>query len=490
MSVVPPPDGGMTHTAVMPRRARTSAPAPPPTDSFRNVGFARYKLLHRVGEGAMAAVFVAYDPELDRRVALKLVRTDGKGDSVGWSRVQREARALARISHPNVVTIHEVGRADDQVFVAMEFVDGLTLDEWQRVRPRALPEILALYVQAGRGLIAAHGVGVIHRDFKPANVLVGEDGRARVADFGLARFLDSAEPGPGDTSPGVPRSLLATETGLVVGTPAYMSPEQHAGHAVDERSDQFSFCAALYEAVCGVRPFAGDNVDEIGVRVAAGWISPPLEGVFVPPALQAALLRGLSLRPDDRWPSLRALLDHIERIDLSRDGAAAQRQRRIFAALFVALVALAVGAINLQVLLDPAAVTPGHLLGIACAVLVAELVGVWFVRATLLRRRLHATMIAALLWLTVATAGGLALGTAAGWDVPASMLALLFASALVGGVLAAQVLRALWPIPGVYLVAIAWALLDPDNALSAQLLAALCVAGLIAVTWARAARSA
>src|SRR5690606_7185636 len=218
------------------------------------------------------------DEDLDRKVAIKLLRGELSRDEHGRTRMLREAQALARLSHPNVVQVHEVGQWTDHDYVAMEYVDGRTLDRWLAAGPRSWREILDVMVQAGRGLEAAHAAGLVHRDFKPANLLVGRDGRARVLDFGLARaaserdskssskpiadIVETAEHSvfelsrssddlEGATAASSAFDKLLTVTGAVLGTPAYMAPEQHLGQPADALSDQFSFCVVLYEALYG-----------------------------------------------------------------------------------------------------------------------------------------------------------------------------------------------------------------------------------------------
>ena len=211
--------------------------AGPPGDTGglpAGVRLGRYVVLERLGAGAMGVVYSAYDPELDRRVAVKLVRAEAeRGESSAGARGRRltEAQTVARLNHPSVITVYDVGTVGDRVFIAMELVDGGTLAAWRAERPRSRGEILELFLRAGEGLAAAHDAGVVHRDFKPDNVLGGKDGRLRVTDFGLAR---AAKPGAN-----------AVPTVEIVGTPAYMSPEQFRGEPADARADQFAFCVAL-----------------------------------------------------------------------------------------------------------------------------------------------------------------------------------------------------------------------------------------------------
>ncbi|MCA9648828.1 MAG: serine/threonine protein kinase [Myxococcales bacterium] len=263
----------------------------------------RYMVLSRVGAGGMGVVYAAYDPELDRKVAIKLLRgVPGKGSFDGqrerrW--LKQEAQALAKLAHPNVTAIHDVGEHEGRVFMAMEFIDGLTLGQWLEQRRPSASEILEVFVKAGEGLAAAHEQELVHRDFKPDNVMVGRDGRVRVMDFGLAREAtnDAADP-----------SVRA-------GTPAYMAPEQFLGTGVDARTDQFSFCVALWEALVGRRPYEGETIASLmdavveGRRLDAGstaWAK-------VPPWVRQALERGLEPEPERRWPSMTPLLHELQR---------------------------------------------------------------------------------------------------------------------------------------------------------------------------------
>jgi tetratricopeptide (TPR) repeat protein len=296
----------------------------------------RYAILEIVGSGGMGVVFSAYDPELDRKVALKLVRPDG-GDTrsdLRQGRLLREAQAMARVTHPNVLPVHDAGTCDAGVFLAMEFVDGETLDQ-RLARHRdgsarlTTSEIIKLFAQAGRGIQAAHEAGLVHRDFKPDNVMLGQDGRARVMDFGLARApTGAATDDLADESvsldalsrrSGITEDL--TRTGAIMGTPAYMSPEQHLGRSADAASDQFSFCVALWEALFSERPFAGKTIGQLANSVIGGERR-PAPSSDVPGRVVSAIERGLARRPEDRWPDMAPLLEA-----LSTDHAARIRQR-------------------------------------------------------------------------------------------------------------------------------------------------------------------
>jgi tRNA A-37 threonylcarbamoyl transferase component Bud32/tetratricopeptide (TPR) repeat protein len=316
--------GGATATvaniagvSVKPRAGVEPRPAPPevapPLERGASIG--RYTILGLVGKGGMGEVYAAYDPELDRKIALKLMRarsTDGRSRA----RLLREAKAIAKLSHANVVVVHDVGTFDERVFIAMEFVDGQTLKEWLAETPRTRAEILEVFGRAARGLTAAHAAGLVHRDFKPHNVMVGHDGGVRVMDFGVAREVDDAAADhDDDLVPLLPDSegdLTFTRTGELVGTPLYMAPEQFQATRTDARTDQFAFCVALYQALYRVHPFAGDSIDVLVHRVLKGEVQPPPAKHDVPAWLRRVLVRGLAVAPAARWPSMADLLTALE----------------------------------------------------------------------------------------------------------------------------------------------------------------------------------
>ncbi|MCB9751523.1 MAG: tetratricopeptide repeat protein [Myxococcales bacterium] len=381
----------------------------------------RYVTIDELGVGGMGVVWAAYDPELDRKVALKLLHASVASGIDGPARLLREARALARLSHPNVVAVHDVGTIGDRVWLAMEYVDGVTLDAWlKRARPGWVAILRAL-TAAGRGLAAAHAEGLIHRDVKPENIMIDGDGRVRVMDLGLVRAvansaagdddpslvdplaraagannhdperagapapiattivaattstvapapatasatageraaLSSSTRAPSTSGPSArlrerlsfesPRSLAArsssdvsmsvrlTTVGSLVGTPAYMAPEQIRGLPGDKRTDVFGFCVTLWEALYGARPFTGRTLVELGAAISAGAITPPASRRGVPRWVQRIVTRGLAAAPEERWPSMAALLDALTR------GRARARRRRALAGL--GLVGLAV----------------------------------------------------------------------------------------------------------------------------------------------------
>ncbi|MCB9706407.1 MAG: serine/threonine protein kinase [Myxococcales bacterium] len=309
----------------------------------------RFVVLRRLGAGGMGVVYLAYDAELDRKIAVKILRA--RGDDRGAARLLREARALARVDHPNVIAVHEVGEHEGAVFIAMELVQGDTLRRWQETAPRPWREIVEVYIEAGRGLAAAHAAGVVHRDFKPDNVLVSEAvgggrHRVRVGDFGLALASDGDGDGDGDPtlsskdmSEGTSSSSAAsgsslTRSGALLGTPAYMSPEQLRGRRVDARSDLFAFGLALHEAIFGARAFAGDDADALVAAVLAGRRRPLPAGARAPRWLRRVIDRALEVEPERRYPSMTALLGDLEA------GLRRSRRRRLAAGA----AALAIGA--------------------------------------------------------------------------------------------------------------------------------------------------
>jgi serine/threonine protein kinase len=222
----------------------------PPAELAPGTRAGRFIIEGRLGEGGMGVVYAARDPHLGRKVAVKVLRG---ADRAGNARLLREAQAMARLAHPNVVVVFDSGVLDDRLFVAMELVDGERLDRWLTAHRPGWRAAIDLFIQAGRGLAAAHAAGIVHRDFKPANVLVGGDGRARVLDFGLARDESApAEPPPAGEPPAEAPGVTAT--GAVLGTPAYMAPEQRRGERASARADQYSFCVGLYESLYGVHP--------------------------------------------------------------------------------------------------------------------------------------------------------------------------------------------------------------------------------------------
>jgi hypothetical protein len=311
-------------------------PLPPkPMHAPRPVGAARparkgkqidrYVVLDVLGAGSMGIVYAAFDPQLDRKIALKMLAGDSGDDAEvaeKRARMMREAQAMARLSHPNVVHVHDVGTFQDQIFVAMELIQGQSLTKWLESEKRTWRDILRVFIRAGHGLAAAHAAGLVHRDFKPDNVVVGNDGVARVMDFGLVS-APAAGPSAWNTPapiPAVRASASAaadlgtpiTRTGVLLGTPAYMAPEQWTGIRIDHRADQFSFCVSLYEALYGQRPFEGRTLSELTTRVSQGKIRDVPPGSPVPFYIRRAVTRGLAADPKLRHPSMPELLKALE----------------------------------------------------------------------------------------------------------------------------------------------------------------------------------
>ncbi len=331
-----------------------AAPAAGPGEALaRGAVVGRYVILDQLGVGGMGIVYAAFDPDLDRKVALKLLLPASKGPSAGAreARLLREAQALARLSHPNVVAVFDVGTHEHRVWVAMEFVSGRTLGEWAKERPRSFAEKLAVLVDVGRGVAAAHAAGLVHRDLKPENVMIGGDGRVRVMDFGLAhgrgvggeaRTDEEAEVTPtGEPAPpaelafdrtvsggaaGVSRSGLSrpvgerpalevrmTAMGSIQGTPAYMAPEQWNGVEADAAADQFGWSVIAWELCFGARPFVGETVTALATAVLEGRRQAPPAGRRVPRWFRRLIERGLSVEPARRWPAMIEVLAAIER---------------------------------------------------------------------------------------------------------------------------------------------------------------------------------
>jgi hypothetical protein len=266
----------------------------------------RYQVARLLGAGGMGAVYAARDTQLERQVALKVIhpaRLEGLPEAEARGRVLREAQAMARLSHPNVVAVFDIGEQAERVWMAMELSDGVTLDRWLAAGGHSPREVLRVFAEAGAGLAAAHRAGIVHRDFKPQNVLVDQAGRVRVTDFGLAR---EGWEGTGVVAAGELAGLSElTRTGVLVGTPSYMAPEQFLGRA-DVRSDQFAFCVALYEALAGRRPFGGETLVALRQAIERGQLGDRPRGV--PRRVWPVLVRGLSSDPAARFESLEAVL--------------------------------------------------------------------------------------------------------------------------------------------------------------------------------------
>lgn len=304
----------------------------------------RYLIVDQLGAGGLGIVYAAYDPKLDRRVALKLLHPERAPLPDTFPRMEREAQAMARLTHPNVVAVHDTGTHAGGVFIAMECIDGQPLHQWAaQVRPnwRSIRDVLC---QAGRGLAAAHAVELVHRDFKPSNVLVTSSGEAKVLDFGLARPVSETTTVPLPTGPRPDHDAGSlTKTGTVMGTPAFMSPEQFAGQA-DARSDQWSFCVSAWQCLYGQRPFSIRDPRELFARIRKD--DPPQPpNTTLPSWLVRALQRGLKPEAQRRFESMDALLWAMERDRRSR-----RRQRT---ALVAAVLGSALAGAGATTALEP-----------------------------------------------------------------------------------------------------------------------------------------
>ncbi|MBP8810000.1 MAG: serine/threonine protein kinase [Kofleriaceae bacterium] len=395
MSADDPASRDLTSLVAAPTIA--ASPSASRAEPARGATIGRYLVLDRLGRGGMGLVVSAYDPELDRRVAIKLLAHLPSRDSdasEGQLRLVREAKAMARLSHPNVVPVYDAGTHDGDVFVAMELCPGGTLGQWLRAEAPPWPARIAAFVAAGRGLAAAHAAGMIHRDFKPDNVLGATDGSFKVSDFGLVA-LGNQRAGGGSAE--IPRDLAAaralTETGAVVGTPRYMAPEQWHDGAIDARTDQFSFCASLYEALWPDRVAATAT---FAALAAADEVAGPTDDDPVPAAVRRAIVRGLALAPADRHASMDDLLAALTPATPRRGRALAFGAIGIAAATAAVVTAAVVGGGR------------GAARGPRCELPAADLDGAWTTDA---RDRLRASL----------TASGAGFAAAAADDAVASL---------------------------------------------------------------------
>ena len=333
--------------ADMAARSRPSG-APPQIIGGLPVGSSveRYQILDVIGRGGMGEVYAAYHPDLERRIALKIVHEAGARGEGRRARLLREARAIARLSHPNVVTVYDAGTFGDRVYVAMELVDGMTAEDWLAASPRTWREIVDVFISAGRGLAAAHAAGIVHRDFKPQNIMIGRDGSVRVMDFGLARLVgeDRGRITPASAAEELRRAALpstVTKTGARLGTPAYMAPEQFRGERADARADQFSFCVSLHEALHGVRPRLPHLDERVGAPASTSEAPTTSRHAGGPAWLRAVVRRGLSPEAHRRFSSMDDLLRALER------GRTRVRRRTIMATTAIAGAAMFVAVWNL-----------------------------------------------------------------------------------------------------------------------------------------------
>jgi eukaryotic-like serine/threonine-protein kinase len=339
----PPRDATVTSSEIVDSASDGVAPTAPaasggPSSRLeQGTRVGRFLVVEMLGVGGMGVVYAAYDPVLDRKIALKLLHPSARSADEMVLRLRREAQAAARLTHRNVVTVYDVGVADvgdrgPDVFVAMELIDGGTLETWGK--DRRWDETLRMYLAAGRGLAAAHAAGVVHRDFKPSNVLVAGDGEPRVSDFGIASTADVATMPVEEIAKAAISVGQLTRTGAVMGTPAYMAPEQRSGARVDARADQYAFCVALFKAIYGHHPY-GENLREMADRAEKHDVIEPKDRHGAPAGLLPVLRKGLAPDPDQRHADMDVLLRALDGV------ANAPRRRRL--ALVAAAAAVALG---------------------------------------------------------------------------------------------------------------------------------------------------
>jgi len=349
------------------RRTRPlSSPTPPssvPPPIRPGTWIGNYRVDRLIGSGGMGVVYRGVEPSLARAVAIKLLNRpelDRPGERER-TRMERESRALARLSHRNVVTIYQVGEHEGRRYLAMEYIEGGTVREWLAAGERSAREVVDLFVQAGDGLAAVHEAGFVHRDVKPDNLLVGSDGRVRVGDFGLVITAgDPGTEGPVERPPLAHGAVRLTETGALMGTPRYMAPEVLRGDSADARSDQWSYCASMWEALSGAPAYPGDIVTALDRGGAQQPPAEPDRPGRIPRRLRRALLRGLSHDPADRWPSMRSLVAELA------------GRRRITRATAAVLVAGVAGGVAIGLGFGGAGDEPDP-----CAAVGGELAGAW-----------------------------------------------------------------------------------------------------------------
>lgn len=311
----------------------------------------RYELLEKLGEGGMGVVYVAYDPTLNRRIAIKLLRPDlsevsDEHPHDARRRILREAQAMAQVSsHPNIVPVYDVGTYGERVFIAMEYVEGRPINDFIETRKLDWREIRKLYLDAAKGLMAAHAQGLVHRDFKPDNVLVDNDFRVKVMDFGLARSSGKAGmsmiAGAAPVRDNVSLNETLTVTGQIMGTPAYMAPEQFLLEEVDARADQFAFCVAMYEALCGYRPYQADSFRELARKVLNQRIVEPPRKSDTPEWIFDTILKGLNTKKNERWASMHHLCEALVEEPPHVKAAAKKKTRRLASIIVGSFVASA-----------------------------------------------------------------------------------------------------------------------------------------------------
>lgn len=412
-----------------------SLPAALPHRRENAASIGRFLLLRKLGEGGMGEVYLGYDEKLDRKVAIKLLLASNAPED-SQKRTIREAQALARLSHPNVVAIYEVGQMGGDVFVVMEHIDGVTLLDWQNEPSRTVEEILQAYILAGRGLAAVHASGMIHRDFKPHNAMIDHRGRVRILDFGLAHARGSTIAKPNEDPRSNALTSQLTVDGAIAGTPAYMSPEQFMGGDLDARSDQFSFCVALYEALYKQLPSGTNTKNKIKIpALVESFVAPP-ERVDIPSQISKAIMRGLSKESSGRFPDMDELLQQLE--FAPRTDPTGQARQRILYGIFL-FMTMGAWAMAPETLFTRQNL-PRTVVFMTITVAAVGALGAYVFRNTLLRNSFHRDRIVFLLIMGGAIFGNRVIGMLHGDSPEANAIRDLFCTWL-GAALGAYYLR-------------------------------------------------
>src|SRR5258707_3867060 len=285
----------------------------------------RYEIRSKIGAGGMGEVYLAQDTRLDRKVALKILPADLAANQDRMRRFVQEAKAAAALNHPNIATIHEIGESDGVNFIAMEYIDGVTLREKIHQERTELRKLLRFLQHAAEGLAKAHAAGIVHRDLKPDNIMITRDGHAKILDFGLAKLIERPPKSTGDSSE-VATAVMPQHSspGTVMGTVGYMSPEQAQGKTkeIDQRSDIFSFGCILFEAATGKKPFEGESVIK-SLHMVVYEAAPPLADFnpSAPAELQRIVRRCLAKDPDERYQSIKEVAIELKELRREIEGA-------------------------------------------------------------------------------------------------------------------------------------------------------------------------
>jgi eukaryotic-like serine/threonine-protein kinase len=296
--------------------------------------YGRYNIVSRLGKGSMGEVFLAHDPHIDRKVALKVLQKDHLTSKAIVNRFIKEAKAIGRLSHPGIVGVYDVGKDHGTIFIAMEFLEGLPLNEAVRTRKFGTAEIVNICRQVADALDYAHQRGIVHRDIKPSNLILTENDQVKLTDFGIAHFEDAS-------------LTLKTRSGDILGTPAYMSPEQISCKGVDNRSDLYSLGVILYELMAGRRPFMGNNLASLFKAITDHKTTPPIKAdPSIPKGLNAVILKAIEKDPNRRFQSGAEMVSALnrQRPDAKIDFKPAVSRMITKPLVWIAIVLIAVAA--------------------------------------------------------------------------------------------------------------------------------------------------